>query len=251
MSCRNTWTNYWKTTKLSGNILKTRTSLRQNFNAAACFILELFRRLRNPKKLWMCPFKKREQRIQKTPNFLEIFMNTRTSLTQNCNAVACFVLELFRHLRNPKKLWRCSFIKRERTIEKLLNFQKILLYIWTILRQNFSVVVCFVLEFYRRLRNPKKLWRCPFIKRERTIEKTSNCWEIFMNTRTSLRQNSNAVACFIFQLFRFLWDPYKLWIYPFIKCKETIQKTPNLLEIFLNTRTSLRQNFIAVACFVL
>ena len=195
--------------------------------------------------------KKREQRIQKTPNFLEIFMNTRTSLTQNCNAVACFVLELFRHLRNPKKLWRCSFIKRERTIEKLLNFQKILLYIWTILRQNFSVVVCFVLEFYRRLRNPKKLWRCPFIKRERTIEKTTNCWEIFMNTRTSLRQNSNAVACFIFQLFRFLWDPYKLWIYPFIKCKETIQKTPNFLEVFLNTRTSLRQNFIAVACFVL
>ena len=40
--------------------------------------------------------------------------------------VACFVLELVRPLHKPKKLWRCPFIKHERTIGKAPNFQEIL-----------------------------------------------------------------------------------------------------------------------------
>ena len=111
-----------KTPNLQKLFLNTRTSLRQTFNAVACSVLELFRRRRNPKNLWWCPIIKREKTTEKLPNFQEIFMNTRSSLRQNFDAVACFVLELFRRLRNPKNLWWCLLIKREQTIEKLRNF---------------------------------------------------------------------------------------------------------------------------------
>ena len=45
---------------------------------------------------------KTEQTIEKASNFQELFLNTGTSLRQKFNAVACFVLELFRHLPYPK-----------------------------------------------------------------------------------------------------------------------------------------------------
>ena len=47
---------------------------------------------------------KPEQTIKKTPNFQKIFMNTWTSLRQSFNAVAWFLLEIFRRLRNPRNL---------------------------------------------------------------------------------------------------------------------------------------------------
>ena len=43
-----------------------------------------------------------ERANKKAPNFYEIFLNTQASLRQNFNALACFVLELFRHLHNLK-----------------------------------------------------------------------------------------------------------------------------------------------------
>ena len=51
-----------------------------------------------------CPFIKGEGTIEKAPNVQEILLKIRTSLSQNFSAVACFVLELFRCLHNPKKL---------------------------------------------------------------------------------------------------------------------------------------------------
>ena len=74
----------------------TRKSLRQNVNPVAWFVLELFRPLRNPKNLWWCPLLKREQTIEKLPNFQEIFRSTRRSPSQNLNAVALFILELLK-----------------------------------------------------------------------------------------------------------------------------------------------------------
>ena len=48
----------------------------------------------NPKNLWSCPFIKREQTTEKSPNLLEILLYTSASLSQNFIVVASFVLEL-------------------------------------------------------------------------------------------------------------------------------------------------------------
>ena len=104
-----------------------------------------------------CPLIKPESTIEKAPNLQGILLNIRTRLSQNFNAVACFVLELFRCLHNLKHLLWCPFIKCEQTIEKALNFQGILLNIWTSRSQNFNVVACFALEFFRRLHDTKNL----------------------------------------------------------------------------------------------
>ena len=45
---------------------------------------------------------KTEPTIKETPNIQEILLNMRTSLSQNFNAVACFILELLRRLHYPK-----------------------------------------------------------------------------------------------------------------------------------------------------
>ena len=45
---------------------------------------------------------KTKQTIEKTSNFKEFFLNTRTRLRQNFNAVAWFVLGLFRQLSTKK-----------------------------------------------------------------------------------------------------------------------------------------------------
>ena len=145
---------------------------------------------------------KTEQTIEKTPNFQKIFKKTWTSLRQNFKTVTWFLLELFRCLRNPKNLWWCPLLNNERAIEKLPNFQEIFKKTWTSLRQNFKTVAWFLLELFRRLRNPKNLWWCPLVKRERTIEKLPNFQEIFRSTRRSLSQNLNAVAWFILELLK-------------------------------------------------
>ena len=163
-----------KTPNFQEILLNIWTNLTQNFNAIACFVLGLPRRLQNPKNLWGCPFIKCESTIEKAPNFKEILLNIRTSLSQNFNAVASFVLGLFRRLQNPKSLWGCPFIKCEQTTEKAPNFQEILLNIPTSLSQNFTAIARFILELFRRLHSPKNLWRCPFIKREQAIEKKPN-----------------------------------------------------------------------------
>ena len=145
---------------------------------------------------------KTEQTIEKNPNFQKIIMKIWASLRQNFKIVAWFLLELFRCLENPKNLWWCPLVKREQTIKKLPNFQEIFRSTRKSLKENLNTVAWFVLELFRCLRNPKNLWWCPRVKRERTIEKLPNFQEIFRSTRKSLSQNFNAVAWFVLELLK-------------------------------------------------
>ena len=118
--------------------------------------------MHNTKKLWGHPFIKREWTIVKAPNFHEILFNTWKGLSQNFNVIAFFALELGRHQHNTKNLWKCSFIKREWTIEKAPNFQEIFLNTRTSLSQNFNVIAFFVLELFRPTQHKKRVRRCPY-----------------------------------------------------------------------------------------
>ena len=122
----------------------------------------------------------------------------------------------FKVVSTQQKIREKDFIKGEQTIEKAPNFPETLFNTRASLSQNFNVIAFFVLELFRRLHNPKNLWRCPFIKRERTIEKTPNLQQILLNTRTSLSQNLIAVACFVLELLGFV-----LYIYTIFPCSFT------------------------------
>ena len=104
-----TWTNNWKSTKLSRNTFQHLDKPQSKFNVIAFFVLELRRCLHNNNNKKNC-FIKCKQTIEKAPNFQEIFLNTRTSLSQNFNVIAFFILELFRHKRH-KKAMGASFYK--------------------------------------------------------------------------------------------------------------------------------------------
>ena len=119
-------------------LMNTRTSLKQNFNAIACFIPELliFCRLLLDVFLYfyvlLQTLIKSEQTPGKTPNFQKMLMNTRTSLRQNVNAVACFVSELLIFHKLLLNLFLYFYallqtlIKSEQTVGETPTFKKCL-----------------------------------------------------------------------------------------------------------------------------
>ena len=65
----------------------------------------------------------------------------------------------------------------------------------------------YALYFHALLRN--------LIKKEQTVEKSSNFQKTLLNTWTSFSQNFNAVACFVFELLDFVFDIYTIFLCSF------------------------------------
>ena len=86
-----------KTPNFAKIIAITCTSHRQNFNAIACFLLELlgfaFIHVLYIYALFQKVIKT-DQKIEKSPNFLPILFNFQTSFSQNINVAPSFILEL-------------------------------------------------------------------------------------------------------------------------------------------------------------
>ena len=93
---------------------------------------------------------KTEQTTEKLPNFQQIVLHIEKSYSQNFSVVASFIFELFGFLLYIYILYFYALfqklIKTEQTIEKLLNFQQILLNFQTSFSQNFNIVTSFIPE---------------------------------------------------------------------------------------------------------
>ena len=208
MSFYKTWIKNWTSTKLSGNTSEHSEKSQSKFQCHSIFsFLSYLGAYSTQKNLWRCSFIKRERTFEQAPNFQEILLNIQRNLSQNFNVIVFFVLELFRCLLNQKNLWRCSFIKRERTIEQAPNFQKILLNIQKSLSQNFNVIASFILEllsfivcvYKYKFYNLYALLRS-FIKTERTIAKPPNFREVIASTWTTYKQSFHDLGSLVLEL---------------------------------------------------
>ena len=117
-----TWTDNWKNNKLLGNTFEHSDKPQSKFQCRSLFRFWVIKLPTEPKKSVKVSFYKKWTNNWKTPNFQKILLNIWTTLSQTFNALACFIFELLSRLHNPKNLWRCLFMKRERTIEKTPNF---------------------------------------------------------------------------------------------------------------------------------
>ena len=107
-------TNNWKITKLSANTFENfSTSFSQTFHDVASFVPELLGFVFLYMLYLYAIFQKlikTEQTIDKSPNFLQMLFNIRTSFSQNLNVVASFVLEI---------LGFVFYISRQKDIHKM------------------------------------------------------------------------------------------------------------------------------------
>ena len=88
------------------------------------------------------------------------------------------------------------------------------------------------------------------IKTEQTIEKIRKFQQIFLKSQTSLSQNFDALASFLRELLGFVFQMNFIFLWHFTdfdKNGKTIKKTRNFQQIFLNSQTSLSQDFNGVA----
>ena len=69
-----------------------------------------------------------EQTTEKSPNFQQILLNTRTNFRQNFNDVASFVLELLGFIFYVYTIFYAllrNFIKTKQAIEKAPHFEEV------------------------------------------------------------------------------------------------------------------------------
>ena len=62
----------------------------------------------------MCPLTKRQQTIEKTPNFEQVITNTRTTHNQSFNVLTRFLLELLDFVFYVYTIFLCSFMELNR-----------------------------------------------------------------------------------------------------------------------------------------
>ena len=166
-------------------------SHRENFNAAACFLLELLGHqwLLLYFLLYFCAVLwtliKMEQTIEKSPNFQQTLLNTWASFSQKFNDVAVFILDLLGFDFDICIIFLRSFSKNNKKGTnnwKGPNFQQILLIIPASLSQNFNVVALFVVELSGLVFYIYTIFLCCFSKINKNGTNNSAVTKLSANT---------------------------------------------------------------------